>query len=342
MEVKMPKLGETMLEGVITRWLKKQGDEVSRGEVLVEVETDKAISEVTAPSSGMLERILAAEGIAVKVGDAFALLAVEGEAVAPEVASPQAAATASVPAPSHDVARNAVQELAPNLAPVARAGRVLATPAAKRLAREKGVALESIAGTGPDGAITERDVETASSPSPEVKDAEIVDLVGARKVIAERMLESRQKTAHVTTFTDVNVTRIGELRKGIGATYTAFVVKAVASALPNYPYVNSSIQGNRILLWKRVHMGVAVAAGETLLVPVIRDADRKSLRAISEELSILAEKGRNRQLTSEEMQGATFTISNAGVFGALFTTPIINLPQSGILGTGRCQPSCRW
>lgn len=324
-ELHLPKLGETMLEGVVIRWLKKEGDDVSRGEVLLEVETDKAISEVSAAAGGRLLKILAPEGTAVKVGEAFALVGESGEA-------PVDASDTAIPIQKATEAK----QLATS--PRVVTGRVPASPAARRLAAKLGISLDTMAGSGQDGMIVERDVEMAatakSPPEPEI-DATVIPLTGARKIIAERMIQSRQTTAQVTTFIDVDMTRIGQLRRQVGATYTAFVVTAVARLLPEYPYLNASLKGDRVLLRNRINIGVAVAAGDVLVVPVIRDADKKSLAQIAKELTTLVEKGRRRQLTAEDMQEATFTVTNPGVFGALFSTPIINLPQSGILGTGR-------
>ncbi len=312
-----------MLEALIVRWLKREGEEVLRGEPLVEVETDKTLVEIAAAAGGRLLKILAGEGTTVPVGGAYALIEAGTESPredpSPTVAAPQPKAAEKEPLPASR----------------SRAGRVAATPVARRLAAERGIPLEMIHGTGPGGMIIERDVEGADQGAAAEEEVEVVPLAGARKVTAVRMLESRQTTAQVTTFMDVDVTRVGELRRELGATYTAFVVRAVARTLPEFPYLNASLEGERILLRKRIHLGVAVAAGELLIVPVLRDADRKSLGEIARELGALAEKARQRRLAAEETQGATFTVTNPGVFGSIFSTPIINLPQCAILGTGR-------
>lgn len=324
-ELVLPRMSDTMLEGSITRWLKREGDEVVQGEPLVEVETDKALVEISAAATGRLLKILAPEGNTVPVGAAFALI---------ETGDQSPPGTEPANAPQGELTRD---DTSPTPRP--RARRVQASPVARRLAQELGVSLESLNGSGPEGIILESDVRraarvTAPQAAPE-EDIEIVPLVGMRKVTALRMLESRQTTAQVTTFMDVDISRVGELRREVGATYTAFVVAAVARTLPDFPYLNASLEGERIMLRKRIHIGVAVAAEDALIVPVLRNADKKSLGEIAGELRELAEKGRQRRLTAQEMDGATFTVTNPGVFGSLFSTPIINLPQAAILGTGR-------
>lgn len=326
--LELPQLNETMLEAIVVRWLKQEGDMVARGEPLIEVETDKAISEVTAAASGRLLKVLVQPDSTIRVGEPFAIVGEDGESVDE---SPQGPASAS-----SKVEQPAAEEKS---APRPSGRKIQATPAARRIAAERGISLEGIVGSGPSGMIVERDLEqlsgVSSQPADLDDDVETVLLTGARKIVAERMLESSKTTAQVTTFIDVDMTRVGQLRRELGATYTAFVVKAVAQTLPEFPYLNSSMEGEKVLLRKRIHIGVAVAAGDALVVAVLRDANRKSFKQIVEELNTLSEKGRERRLTADEMQGATFTISNPGVFGAVFSTPIINLPQAAILGTGR-------
>lgn len=326
-EVRVPQVTQTMSECTITRWLKREGETVEAGDPLFEMETDKAAVEVESPGSGTLAKILVASGAA-PVGEAVAFILAPGEKL-PEHAVPTA------PAPS---APRAAASPPPG-GVTGGTGKLRASPLAKRLAAEHGIDLRSIAPTGPGGMITEADVQGALKTSPAAPamegGEEIIPLSGVRKTIADRLSLSRRTAADVTTVAEVDVTEVAALREHEDTTYTAFVARATVMALAEFPILNSRLQDDKIILSKRVHLGVAVALDDGLKVPVIRDAQTKGLKEISAELADLAKRGAAGQLAPAELTGSTFTLTNSGVFGAVLFTPIINPPESAILGMGR-------
>lgn len=358
-EIKVPRLTQTMTEAEIVRWIKAEGDVVKVGDPLLEIVTDKATVDVESPSAGILGSILVAEGIA-PVGQVICLL------LAPdEMRVGSAHAESSGPVESRlQLVRNG-EEVAgdgsgrpggasiPGMA--GAAGKIRISPLARRLAAENGVDLAVLAPSGPGGLIVERDVKAhlatrvvAGTPllqaippvedvafSPPPSDEEVIPLVGVRRVIADRMTLSRHTAADVTTVAEVDMGEVAALREHLPFTYTAFAARAVALALTEFPILNSRLDGNRIVVNKRVHLGVAVAIDQGLKVPVLKDAHTLSLRTMSEVLADRAKRGAEGGLTPEELSGSTFTLTNSGVFGSLFFTPIINPPESAILGMGK-------
>ena len=344
-EVRVPQVTQTMSECTITRWLKREGETIKAGEPLFEMETDKAAVEVESPASGMLGKILVTSGAA-PVGEVIAFILAPGEKL------PERAVLESAPAlPPSEGPQHAPAAMSRQPAPT---GRVRVSPLARRLAAEHGVDLTDIVPSGPGGMITEADVrrrvETprgapSSSPSalaqPQpggsrlLDGVEIIPLTGVRKIIADRLSLSRRTAADVTTVAEVDMTEITAIRTQMDFSYTAFVAAATVMALAEFPVLNSRLQEEKIIISNAVHLGVAVAIEEGLKVPVIRDAHTKNLRQIGAELEELARRGVAGQLKPEELTGSTFTITNSGVFGSLLFTPIINPPESAILGMGK-------
>ena len=346
-EVVMPKFGLTMTEGTIQQWFKSEGDAIKTGAALFEVETEKVLYEVEAPADGTVAKLLYAVEAVVGVGLPVAVIAEAGEEVA-EVAARYADAPAAAPAAAPPEPAPAATS-APSPAPQEKRGRVPVTPAARKLAKEHGVDLSGVTGTGPRGRITREDVQkiidsggqAAPPPAPAAAPAAAEDmpLRGMRKVIAERMQQSLQGSAQLTISTEVDVTQLidrrQQVRQEFNVTYTDFIVQACAHALRQHPRMNAHLEGDIIRANTDIHVGLAVALDEGLIVPVVRDADKKSLKDIAAEAKTLAEKARASQLKLEEVSGGTFTVSNLGMYGVDAFTPIINAPQSGILGVGR-------
>jgi pyruvate dehydrogenase E2 component (dihydrolipoamide acetyltransferase) len=339
-QVRMPRLSQDMAEGRIVAWLKQEGDAVQEGEPLLSIETDKAEVEVQAPKTGILRRILAHAGDDVAVGTAVGIVGDPGEDIealvkvlaVPTPPTPARAATGSA-APA------ASRSQQPGSAPTGK--RQPVSPAAKRLAREMSVDLARVAGTGPGGLVTESDVRAAAShthaptAAPAGDRVEVIPVSAIRRRTAERLALSRQTAADVTTVVDVDMTGVAAHRQGTGAAYTAYVVWATAQGLREFPILNASLDGNRVLVKKDIHLGVAVAMEHGLVVPVVRHADQKSVEQISREMDALAARARDGQLGPGELSGSTFTVTNSGAFGSLMFTPIINLPEVAILGMGK-------
>lgn len=354
-EAVMPKFGLTMTEGTIQKWFKAEGDAIKAGEPLFEVETEKVLYEVESPASGTVAKLLYPLEATVAVGLPVAVIAEAGENVAAVAATyggaPRATATAAA-------ATTSAASTTPAPAPSASGRREGApvTPAARKLAQEHNIDVSRIVGTGPGGRVTREDVEKAISeaakapapapaaaqaPSPVVaaSAAQSTPLRGMRKVIAERMHKSLQGSAQLTITTEVDVTQLidrrQEVQREFNATYTDFIIQACAHALKQHPRMNAFLEGDVINVQGQISVGVAVALDEGLIVPVIHNTDKKSLRDIAQEARSLAEKARAGKLTLEEVSGGTFTVSNLGMFGVDGFTPILNAPQTGILGVGR-------
>ncbi len=357
-EIRVPTLGESVTEATISRWLKKPGEAVARDEPVVEVETDKVSLEIPAPVAGRLAEILAEEGTDVEVGTVIGRI--EEGAVE---AAPPAEAPAAAPA----------QAAAETPASAAPAG---VGPAARKLAAEKGVDLTTVAGTGPKGNITKADVDlaaarispapaeapaTAPSPAPAAPAAapppppaagerreERVRMTRLRKRIAERLKEAQNTAAMLTTFNECDMSAVMALRQryrdsfekkhGIRLGFMGFFVKSCIEALKAFPAVNAEIDGDEIVYKYYYDIGVAVSTDQGLVVPVLRDADLMSLAEIEKAIADLGRRAREGKLSMEELTGGTFTITNGGVFGSLLSTPILNPPQSGILGMHKIQP----
>jgi pyruvate dehydrogenase E2 component (dihydrolipoyllysine-residue acetyltransferase) len=325
-EVVMPKFGLTMQEGTIQQWFKAEGDAIAAGQPLYEVETEKVLYEVEAPASGVVAKLLYPVESTVPCAQVVAVIAVEGEDPAAVAATYVNKPTAGPPPPPASGAASV---------PAARSGNVAATPAARKLAKEHGLDLESIRGSGPGGRITREDVEAAlAAPAPPS-----VPLRGMRKTIAERMFKSLQSTAQLTITTEADVTalvnRCEQLKSDFHPTYTDLIVAAVAAVLPAHPRLRVTVDGGSIRSHDEIDIGIAVALDEGLIVPVIRNADRKALAEIAAESRSLAERARAGTLGVEDVSGGVFTITNLGMYGVDAFTPIIHQPQVAILGVGR-------
>lgn len=352
-EIIMPQLGLTMEEGTIAKWIKQVGDKVAVGDVLVEITTDKLSSEIESEVEGVLLKIVAQEGEDIPVKGLLAIIGAEGEQVG--AASAPAAKKEEVQTEAPKV------EALPKAASVTEGGRVKASPLAKKIASELGVDLSTVAGSGPNGRIVQKDVLAAEvkpavveKAAPEVKaapaaapvqpaNADVVKpLTNMRKVIAKRMQQSKNTAPHVTITTEVNVDKTIALRSKLNAknadvrfSYTDILVKMCATALRNYPKINASITEDSMIFHDKINIGVAVALDDGLIVPVVSNADRKGLKAITKETKDLINKARTNTLSPDEMSGATFTISNLGSYDIDGFTPVINLPEAAILGVGR-------
>jgi 2-oxoglutarate dehydrogenase E2 component (dihydrolipoamide succinyltransferase) len=338
-KVIMPQMGESIFEGTLTRWLKKAGDSVKRDEPLFEISTDKIDSEIPSPATGILQKILVQEGQTVEINTVVGVISDERTPAAQQPSAPVTTATAP-PAPAKPVETpEEDDETAP--------GHV--SPVVRKLAREHGVDLAALAGkgTGIGGRITKHDIlhfveEHKSAPVPQ-EDVERVPMSSMRRAIAEHMTMSLRTSAHVTTFFEVDCSNVLAAREKLKAeferggaklTVTPFFVRAAVEALKRFPILNASVDGNTILYKKRIHIGVAVNIEGGLIVPVIRDAGGKDLLQLAQAINDLGERARTKQLTPDEVQGGTFSVTNPGQFGAVIGTPIINQPQVAILCMG--------
>ncbi len=370
-EFRLPDIGEGIHEGEIVKWLVKEGDIVREDQPMVEVMTDKATVEIPAPRAGKILKLNAKEGETVKVGSVLVIIEELGEAK-PEPKREMVEAPPQREPEPVAAAATAVAAPPPPSPPAAPAQRVLATPATRKLARELGVDIAQIQGTGPGGRVTDEDVRRfaaartapqpsqppppspAPTPSPAapsfVPGAVITDrreeripLRGIRKRIAEHMHQSKTTAAHFTYVDEVDMTELIQVReqmkplaeqKGVKLTYLPFIVKASVAALKEMPILNASIDEAKgeIVIKKYYNIGIATATEEGLIVPVIKDADRKSLLEIAMEIERLAKAAREGKIALSDLQGGTFTITSLGALGGLFATPIINYPEVAILG----------
>jgi pyruvate dehydrogenase E2 component (dihydrolipoamide acetyltransferase) len=382
----MPKWGMTMKQGKVSKWFKKEGDSVEKGEALFEVETEKITNKVEAPASGILFQIVVPEGTTVPVGAIIGVIAEPGEqperieglevGEVVEVAQPSAEGLAPAPAekprerefvPATPAARRLAKEMGIDLALVQGTGpegRVKEadvvkyheerppppkiTPLAQEIATQAGLDVSAITGTGEAGKITKEDVQRALETKPreeEEKPVQSIPFSGMRKTIADNMYASLQNTAQLSAFTEVDVTEMVEFldlvreeyRKDetVRISFTDIIILATCRALKGFPMMNSALVGDEILLFDAVHMGIAVALPEGLIVPVLRDADQKGLLQMARESRELARKAREGTLTVDEVTGGTFTISNLSTFEVDGFTPILRPPETGILGIGR-------
>ena len=353
-EIKVPAMGESVTEATISKWFKKEGDVVKRDEPLLELETDKVTVEVPSPADGAIESINAQAGATVQVGALLGAIA-EGKAAsapapkaAPKAEAPKPAAPAAVPAPK-----------APAMTTDAPA-----MPSAKRISEESGIPLSSVSGTGREGRVTKGDMlgalaarssapQPAAAPAPAGARAneareEKVAMTRLRKTIALRLKESQNTAAQLTTFNEVDMTAVMTIRTaykdafekkhGVKLGFMGFFTKAVVAALKELPNVNAEIEGDSIIYKNYYDIGIAVSTERGLVVPVVRDADHLSLAGIEKAISDFGARARDNKIKLEELQGGTFSITNGGVFGSLMSTPILNSPQSGILGMHKIQP----
>jgi len=355
-QVIMPKLSDAMVEGKVLQWLKKEGDRVQGGDVLASIETDKAEIELEAFGSGVLRKILAAEGDTVPVGQLIAVIAEPDEDISSLL---KGVPSAAAPAPAKTEAKAAAPPTpevkatpAPAPPPAAEAGWVPASPIARRMARDAGIDLAQVKGSGPGGRILERDVEAylatqaqrlGGAEVPEgAREFEDKDLTTIRKTIAARMVQSKAPIPHFTVTVEADMGAAMELRKSLNAidpnveklSINHIVIKATTLALQRHPAINAKYQDGQVRLFKRVHMGVAVALDDGLIVPVIRECDRKSLGQIAREARELIERARNKKLRPDEYTGGTFAISNLGMFDVVEFTAVIDPAHGAILAVG--------
>ncbi len=366
--IKVPPLGESIVEATVSRWLKNEGDAVAAGETLVELDTDKITVEVLAQKAGALAKRSKNEGDVVKVDEVLGELdetkAGATTTAKAAAASPASATTTPTPAPAAAAAPP-------------KAAEVKSSPAARRTADETGIDVASVQGTGRGGVVSKMDVIQAGSgeraaapapaptsappPPPPTKTIPIFTPAAAqsgnretrekmstrRKRIAENLLQSQHATAHLTTFNEVDMSALNALRDkfkekiekqyGVKLTFMPFFVKAACIALKEFPTVNAQVDGDSIIFKQYVNMGIAVASDQGLVVPNIKDADRKGTLELSRDIATVAKRARDGKLTMDDLTGGSFTITNGGVFGSLVSTPIINYPQVGILGLHKTQ-----
>ena len=361
--IRMPRMSDTMEEGVIVSWLKKEGEPVKTGDLLAEIETDKATMDFESLWEGTLLHIGAKEGEAIPIDGIIAVIGKKGEDfkaalaeagnAAPETSAPADNTSSAEPAVSAGSAPNAPAKTAPPASTSdSDADRLKASPLAKAMAKESGIDIASIKGTGDQGRIVRRDVEaaieTGGSEAPAVSVAPVfgqesyeeVNISQMRKTIARRLAESKFSAPHFYLTIEINMGRASDARQrilemsGEKVSFNDMVVKACAMALRKHPAVNSSWMGDKIRRNHHIHVGVAVAVSEGLLVPVIRHTDLKSMTQINAEVKVLAAKAKDKKLQPDEMQGNTFTISNLGMFGIEEFTAIINPPDACILAIG--------
>jgi 2-oxoglutarate dehydrogenase E2 component (dihydrolipoamide succinyltransferase) len=357
-DVVMPQMGESITEGTLTKWLKKIGDTVARDEPIFEISTDKVDAEIPSPAAGTLSEIRVQEGQTVTVGS---IVAVIGGGAAPAKPAPVAAtpAPAATPTPT------------PAAAPATTTGEApRSSPLVRKIASENNVDLTAVPGTGASGRITKQDIlghleggtpaaapaPVAAAPAPAAAKpaapapmsapapGELVPLSKMRSIIARRMVESKATSPHVHTVFKVDMTRIVKLREkeknkyeqrnGVKLTYMPFITRAAVQALRKHPIVNASMQGDAILYNKNINIGIAVALDWGLIVPVIKQCEERNFLGITRAIVDVADRARNKKLAPDEVAGGTFTLTNSGIFGEQFGTPIIAQPQSAILGIG--------
>jgi pyruvate dehydrogenase E2 component (dihydrolipoamide acetyltransferase) len=388
-DVIMPQMGESIVEGTITKWLKKPGDKVQRDEPLFEISTDKVDAEIPAPASGVLQEIKVAEGTTVGINTVVGTIAADGEAAAAPAKAAQA-----VPPPSTKEEKPAPEKKEEKKPAAAAPAPVAATPApqeysqdeearssplVRKIAREHGVSLSQISGTGLGGRITKQDIMSfiekgsqpasvgkdsvgkdafvppaersevpAATPAPGIAPAaypgDLVPLTNMRKIIAQRMIESRRTSAHVHCMYEVDFTRIVTLRAkhknafeqrhGVRLTFMPFFVRAAIIALQQWPIINASLEGDNIRYHRQINVGIAVALDWGLIVPVLKNAGDLNFLGLQRGITDLGERARNKKLKPDDVEGSTFTVTNPGQFGAVFGLPIINQPNSAIMGVG--------
>ena len=390
-DIIMPQMGESIVEGTITKWLKKPGDKVQRDEPLFEISTDKVDAEIPAPASGVLQEIKVTEGTTVGVNTIVGTIAVDGEAAPAKASSAKpsdAKPEEKKPAEKKPAEKKSEEKKAAPSAPQTAPGAAVqedeeearSSPLVRKIAREHGVSLSQISGTGLGGRITKQDIlqfienqgsqpapvgtdafvrpaerseppttpaAAASAPRPSVPapyPGDLVPMSNMRKLIAKHMIESRRTSAHVHCMYEVDFTRIVNLRNkhkagfeqrhGARLTFMPFFVRAAVMALQQWPIINASIEGDNIRYHRQINMGIAVALDWGLIVPVLKNAGDLNFLGLQRGISDLGERARTKKLKPEDVEGSTFTITNPGQFGAVFGLPIINQPNSAIMGVG--------
>ena len=380
-DIIMPQMGESIVEGTITKWLKKPGDKVQRDEPLFEISTDKVDAEIPAPASGVLREIKVTEGTTVGVNTVVGTIAVDGEAAAAPTRPAAAAPAAEKPSAAKTEEKKPTAAPTP-ATPVPTAHdeeeETRSSPLVRKIAREHGVSLSQVSGTGLGGRITKQDIlsfvesqasqpahvgtdalvrpaapaASASAPAPSRPPAppaapypgDLVPMTNMRKLIAKHMIESRRTSAHVHCMYEVDFTRIVNLRAkhkagfeqrhGARLTFMPFFVRAAVIALQQWPIINASIEGDNIRYHRQINMGIAVALDWGLIVPVLKNAGDLNFLGLQRGISDLGERARTKKLKPEDVEGSTFTVTNPGQFGAVFGLPIINQPNSAIMGVG--------
>jgi len=367
-EVVMPQMGESIAEGTIIKWHKKIGDQVQKDETLLEISTDKVDSEIPSPTAGTLKKILVEENETVEVQTVIAHIESEGNGEVQQEVKSEKQSEETEPAPAEEPAEAKTETVsAPAAHKEEKPKDRFYSPLVLNIARKESVSmseLENVPGTGAAGRVTKKDIlkyiedkksgkvdeRPAAQPSTAPRagvshdGVDVVPMDTMRKKIAEHMVQSVKTSPHVSSVTEADISRIYsfrekhksafEKREGFKLTYTPFMIDAVIKALKKYPMINASIDGDNILLKKYINIGVAVALENGLIVPVIKNADEKNLTGIARAVNDLAVRARNKKLNPEDVQGGTFTITNPGIFGNLWGTPIINQPQLAILGVG--------
>jgi pyruvate dehydrogenase E2 component (dihydrolipoamide acetyltransferase) len=385
-DIVMPQMGESIVEGTITKWLKKPGDKIQRDEPLFEISTDKVDAEIPAPASGVLQEIKVTEGTTVQVNTVVGTISSDGDGAAPAKAAP-AAEKKAAPAPAAPKAEARPAAKAEPAAPAAQVHEddehARSSPLVRKIAREHNVNLSQVEGTGLGGRITKQDIQafiegqsgaspresggagvspvqpsegarpaiqTASAPAPAPRPTpaaipgDLVPMTNMRRIIAQRMIESRRTSAHVHCMFEVDMTRIVNLRNklksgfeqrnGARLTFMPFLVRAAIIGLQQFPIVNASLEGDGIRYHRHVNVGIAVALDWGLIVPVLKNADELNFLGLQRGITDLGERARGKKLKPEEVEGSTFTVTNPGQFGAVFGLPIINQPNSAIMGVG--------
>jgi pyruvate dehydrogenase E2 component (dihydrolipoamide acetyltransferase) len=378
-DIIMPQMGESIVEGTITKWLKKPGDKVQRDEPLFEISTDKVDAEIPAPASGVLQEIKVSEGTTVGVNTVVGTIAVDGEAAARPATAPAKAAPAAAAAPPKEEKKAAAPP--PPAAPTLHEeeDEARSSPLVRKIAREHGISLSQVSGTGLGGRITKQDImsfiesrgsqaarvgtvasvrpaersETPSTatppppapaPRPAPYPGDLVPMTNMRKLIAKHMIESRRTSAHVHCMYEVDFTRIVNLRAkhksgfeqrhGVRLTFMPFFVRAAIIALQQWPIINANIEGDNIRYHRNINVGIAVALDWGLIVPVLKNAGDLNFLGLQRGITDLGERARTKKLKPEDVEGSTFTVTNPGQFGAIFGLPIINQPNSAIMGVG--------
>lgn len=367
-EIKVPELAESITEGTIAQWLKEVGEHINQGEYIAELETDKVNIEIVAEHSGVIKEFKREPGDTVEVGEVIAVIdenasAGSGEApAAKQVSEPVKEEKTETKQEEKVEAKSEETTSSSN-------GRPLASPAARKLARERGIDLNSVSTTDPLGRVRRQDVASyeskpaaaqpaakqqekkapasTSAATDQSKPVERIKMSRRRQTIAKRLVESQQTAAMLTTFNEVDMTAVMDLRNrrkdafldknGVKLGFMSFFTKAVIGALKDFPLLNAEIQGDEIVVKKYYDIGVAVSTDDGLVVPVVRDADRLDFAGIERQIGELGKKARDNKLALSDLQGGTFTITNGGVFGSLWSTPILNAPQVGILGMHKVQ-----
>ena len=375
-DVVMPQMGESIFEGTITKWLKKPGDKVQRDEPLFEISTDKVDAEIPSPTSGVLQEIKVTEGNTVQVNTVVGSIAADGEAAAAPAKPTATKAAEAAPTPAKSAAPAAPVPTPPEPTAAAEPSheeegdgdRTRSSPLVRRLARDNNVDLGQVQGTGIGGRITKQDImafidrqgtaapapassaASAPAPSPARPSApvpipgEVVPMSQMRKIISQRMIESRRTSAHVHNLFEVDMTRIVNLRNklkngfeqryGVRLTFMPFFVRAAIIALQQFPILNASVENDSLHYHQHINMGIAVALDWGLIVPVLKNSEEKNFLGLQRGITDLGERSRTKKLTPDEVQGSTFTITNPGTFGAVFGLPIINQPNVAIMGVG--------